>query len=818
MMVMRILIDRYSLRKVFFPIAISAGMASAYAQVDAEVVVPGEEAGSLQAVPKEDLFRIANMLYDQAMAEKNDALEKQRMLQLAATRYAEYRKKYPGEALAQQAMYREALCMMALDRKRDAQGLFSELSSQYKTGPFVAASAYQLATMNFEAKSYQRALDYFSLSAKESDKPELKLSALYGAAQCYLKLNRKSDAAAAFSAVADAKEATPWLRNSSRMAVAALDVEANKLDAALGAYEKVITSSDADAKSKGTAYLLGASVAARAGKHDVARKYYSDVIKNERLKDFIPQAQVGLMEILYKQKQYDEVLREMRRNAAPIDKVLDTRRALLAGESALRVKKYNDAISYFARVETLSPGTELAMESAYRRILCSQELSLPNQEQTMKTFMETYANRFPNSSYIHMVRLAQADALSLSDRGKAAQLFKLVDVSKLPVEMRANFLYKQAWILSEVNDRVGALRALDDFVTQYPTDKRMPEALALRGEMYMHTNDEVGALSDFNRLIREFPQSEMAAVAWQRAAQLYAEKQDTANMIKFYEGLIKNFPKAKPASIAEANYMIGKGYFDLKQYDKAVSYLEEARTLRPDRYRDPVNNYLVYSFYELRDTDKLKTVYNRLRNENYQAAKALPEAVPAWLGAQCFAMKDYKGADSYLTMAADIVEPQRTKPIIWSTLAKARIHIGKFDRALTAVDNYLAGEEAPGRRAQGLLDKSVALARLKKWDEAQAAAEEAVKIGVEGPLRATLNIILGDIAYAREEYEEAARLYGTTASLFTSDRELKPQALYKAAVSLEKAGKKEEARQFADDLKKEYPQWKPANDIFEPMI
>lgn len=798
----------------------AAGGMPLSAQVASEVIeaepVP-RPSGGLTASPREDLFRIANLVYDQAQAEKTDMQERRRLLELAYNRYVNYRKQFPAEGYAQQAMYREALILIELNKRAEAQKTFEELTRTYKTGPFVAASAYRLATLDYETKNYQRALSYYSMTAKESDKPELKLSARYMVANCYLMLNRKNDAVATFNSVISDPQVTPALKNSALLAVAALDVEANRLESALVTYTNIAGAKDVDAVSLGTALLQGAALALKLNKPQVAEKFYNQILTSASLRDYHGQAQVGIMEVLYHQKKYDAVLREMSRNASAIEKSLDTRRSLLAGQSALNLKKYTDAISHFSKVEQLAPLTEMALESAYRRLLCSQELKLPNWEQSVKSFMDTYSRKFPDSPYIHLVRVMQADGLSANDPQKAGQLFKQVDVTKLPVEMRADVLYKQAWVLSTVNDRQGALRALDDFIMQYPADKRLAEALVLRGAVYARQGDEVSAMSDFNRVIKTHPKEEIAAVAWQRAAQLYSEKQDTANMIKYYEGLIKNFPKAKPAAIAEANYMIGKGYFDQKKYEKAVGYLEEARTVRPDRYRDPANNYLVYSFYELKDTEKLRSVYDRLRNENYDAAKALPEAVPAWLGAQCFAFKDYNGADSYLTMAADIAEPQRTKSVIWSTLAKARLRTGKYDRALKAVDFYLDAEKAPNRRAQGLLDKAVILARMKKLDEAQATAEEALTIGMEGPIKATLNIILGDIAYARKNYEEAGRLYGTTAALFTSDRELKPQALYKAAVSLEKAGKNEAAAQYAKDLKTEYPNWKPTEDIFDPI-
>lgn len=797
----------------------SSSLVPLLAEVGAEVVGEAPVAGNnapLQADPRQDLFRIANMVYDQAQASANNPQEKVRLLTLAAGRYADYVKRFPNEENTQQAMYRGALCMLELGRANEAQPLLVQLVSQYKSGPFVAASAYRLGSMAFKASNFKAALSYYSLTAKVTDKLELKTDATYRLARCYLMLNQKEEAATTFAGLANDPATPDLFRNAALISLAGLDVEANRLDRALATYSQIANAKGVDPESLGKALLQAANIALNMQKYAEAEDFYHKILRNPKLAVFTGEAQVGVMTAFYRQKKYDQVLLEMRKNPLAIEKNLESRRALLAGQSAFELKKYPDAISYFGRVEALAPLTEMAFESAYRRLLCSQEMKLSNMDSTVQIFMDTYAGRFPTSPYIHMVRVMLADELSRTKPEAAAPLFLNVDLDKLPPEMRADVLYKKAWVLAGVKDRVAAQRALDDFISQYQSDPRLPEALVLRGEMFSQTNDEVGAMTDFNRVIEAYPKKEIAATAWQRAAQLYQNKQDTANMIKYYEGLIKNFPKTKPAAIADAHYMIGKGYYDTKKYEKAVEHLEEASKLRPDKYKEPSDILLVTTFYQLQDYKRLKDTYDRIRKDNRQMAESIPESIPAWLGSQCFSQKDYKGADTYLSMASDSSEPQRTKKVIWSTLAKARLRSGSFEKALKAIDFYLAAEDAPSRKAQGFLDKAVILANLKNWDEAKKAAEEALTIGVEGPIRATLNVTLGDIAFARNDFAEAARLYGTTASLFTSDRELKPQALYKAAVALEKAGKNEEAHQYAQDLKAEFPQWRPSETIFTP--
>ena len=115
-----------------------------------------------------------------------------------------------------------------------------------------------------------------------------------------------------------------------------------------------------------------------------------------------------------------------------------------------------------------------------------------------------------------------------------------------------------------------------------------------------------------------------------------------------------------------------------------------------------------------------------------------------------------------------------------------------------------------------MLDKASILLGLGKYADARKTAEDALALGVEGPLMASLKIVLGDISYAEKKFDEAAKHYGVTAELFVNDAELKPKALFKAAEALDKAGRKSEASQYRARLQKEFPDWKQDGESLPP--
>ena len=415
-----------------------------------------------------------------------------------------------------------------------------------------------------------------------------------------------------------------------------------------------------------------------------------------------------------------------------------------------------------------------------------------------------------------MVRLMAAENLFSSNPADAARFYASIDFDKVPPKMRADILYKSAWAIAQAGNRGVAAKLLTDFINDFPKDPRICEALTLRGDMYAKTKKEAEALMDFDRVIARWPKAESAAAAWQRAAQIYAGRQDMANMAKYYEGLIQNFPKASPAALAEAHFLLGRAAFDQGDFKSSISHMAEAKTLDPQKYGEQVNVLSVLSYHKLQDMNKLKEALETLQKENPSAVARVPDVIPAWLGLQAYGMKELETADKYMTWATQNDQLQNVKKVIWRNLAKVRLALRKYDRALVASNNFLKDEDQPYRRADGMLDKASILLGLGKYADARKTAEDALALGVEGPLMASLKIVLGDISYAEKKFDEAAKHYGVTAELFVNDAELKPKALFKAAEALDKAGRKSEASQYRGRLQKEFPDWKQDGESLPP--
>lgn len=775
--------------------------------------------GPLVANPEQDSLDMADMLYKQSQDPqiKANPQEHARLLDLSLRKYLEFAQRFPQSAQAPLAEYRAAMCLTELGRKADAHILFQRLT-QTGTPALIAASAYRLATDAATAGETDKAIQYYQLVIRNAEQNDLKVDAQYRLGRLFLASGNPEAAGTMFCAVIGNPQADSKFVLVSRMGYAALCADAGRLGEAYSEYRKVLDTPGVDARNRGIAILQAATLATKLKKNAEAHSLYEQLLKDETLKEMAPEGRMGLLLGLYNMGKYKEILAqyEQQKGMKMPTKEGQVRLLMLMGQTAYKLKEYQKAADFFLEAEKGVPYTQEAMQASFYRLLCYNELKQKDLPQRAQSFLNHYAKAFPTSELHDMVRLMAAESLFNTSPADAAKFYASIDFDKLPPKMRSDILYKSAWAVAQAGNRGVAAELLSKFIERYPQDARICEALTLRGDMYAKTKKEAEALLDFDRVIARWPQAESAAAAWQRAAQIYAGRQDLANMAKYYEGLIKNFPKASPAALAEAHFLLGRAAFDQGDFKSSIAHMSEAKTLDPQKYGEQVNVLTVLSYHRLQDVNKLKEALETLQKENPGAVSRVPDVIPAWLGLQAYGMKDLETADKYMTWATQNDQLQNVKKVIWRNLAKVRLALKKYDRALVASNNFLKEEDQPYRRADGMLDKASILLGLGRYADARKTVEEALALGVEGPLMASLKIVLGDISYAEKKFDEAAKHYGITAELFVNDAELKPKALFKAAEALDKAGRKSEASQYRARLQKEFPDWKPDGDSLPP--
>ncbi len=836
-------------------VALSAILASTSEAQNARRPAASAADGPLVANAEADSYAIAEQLYAHAQGGGMDAAARTAIMNRAAELFGEFIRKFPDNENRDRAQYQQAICQAEAGNQKDSNANLANLANN-RHGEYAAAAAYKLGTQAVSRNLWDTAVGYFRITIRETQRPELRSDATYRLGRSLLQMGNRPEAENAFRQVQVMQGVQPAIAQAALLSLAQMKTEDGADAEAYPLYRSLLELPRLDAQVRGTATLQSARLASRLGKADESRELYQRLSTMEGMEKYAGEAQMETILNLYRNKDYDGIVRQVSGGYAQIDDpAMAARRALIVGQANMELKRYDSAAQWFALAERSQPHTPLAADAGYRRIVCAQQLRSSGFLSLAETYLATYAQpgsptaELPNNELVRLMyadRLMQAGLARVGQEGQpaaaleveqkarqenlaqAARQFDALNIERLPEAVQADALYKKAWCGVQVDgDRPSdeLMKTLETFISRFGQDSRLPEALVLRATCRTKRNELGSALADYDRVINEFAESPAAPVACQRAAQACMGK-DTAKMVAYYEKLIAcGAPRVKPSAIAEAHYSIARALYEAEPA-RAIPHFEEAAKMDAAHYSKLVDLGLVQCHYKLKDAEKLHAALRKLEANNPASYQGLPPAILRWCGWMCSQSRKFVDANKYLSdalqrepqetyTAADGSQKSRAKvePLVWKTLARVRLELRQYEFGLEAAQHYVSMETQPYRKADGMRDEAQLLIGLGRTEEARKVCEAAIALGIDGPLKSSVFITLGDAYYVEKQYGEAAKYYGRTANV-VNDKELKPQALYKIARALRKAGNAGEAAQYEESLRKEFPGWTPSsNDV-----
>lgn len=796
----------------------SAPLLSAQQPADDDALVVDREA---------DLFAIAEHLYIQARQPGVDAQSRRLGLERAAALFGEIVRDFPKSANAPKAEYQQAVCLEEIGEKAASEAVLEKVVKRPNGGEYAAAAAYRLATLASSRNLWEKAANYYSITVREARRADLRHDAIFRLARAHRQMGQKKEAEERLLSLLHEQNVAPAITNLALYDLAQLKTEQKNYAEAYSFFCNLLDREGVESSMRSTSTLQAARIASRLGKVEEAQAHYARLSSMPGMQKYAGEAQMETLLNLFKNKDYEGVIRTISSHYAQLeDPVREARRAFIVAQSFMELRNYSRAGQWFEVAEQAQPRTALAAQAAFHRLLCAQQTNSGNFFTLAQRYLNTYAVAGQPTATLPIndqARLLYAKTMMLADVQEASRQFEAINFDNIPEAVRAEALYLKAWCASQT-ESTDPLGTLDSFIEKYPDNIRMAEALALRGACYVKRNNIAAALKDFDRVIKDYPASPAYAMCWQHAAQACAAK-DPERMIYYYEGLIKCAKRGvKPAAIAVAHYNIARAQVE-KDPSAAIPHFREARTLNPEQYGAPVDLNLVHCYFKLKDADNLREALVVLERNNSATYHALPPAIPRWCGWMCFKSKRYLDADKYLSdavaraprekyTAADGSEKERpvVEPLVWKTLARSRLELRQYARGLEAAEHYVSMESHPYRKAEGMRDQAMLLIGLNRLEEARKLCEEAVALGIDGPIKSSLFICLGDSYYAAREFSEAAKYYGRTANV-VSDKDLKPMALYKISNALRRCERAGEATQYEEALNREFPNWLPEPNV-----
>jgi TolA-binding protein len=743
--------------------------------------------GFLQPDPAADLLAFADML-----ASQGDHAA-------ALVRYEQFFRENPNHEQARKALYFAAECLRKLDREGDAQNTYALLVDRFKNGQYVDSAAYRAAALAYNRRDFRQALPYFQVARSQTLDPAIKLDATFRAARCLQQLGRSADATPLLREIV----ATPppnAFREPAQLALARGALEANRKEEALPLFLD-ITRSATDPAVRGEALVRAGLIEADLGRIDEARSLLNQVFALDGADAWKPVAQFGLIQNRYQAKDFEGVIDAYNKGVFQLADDMRAQMFLMTGNAYQRLGRFDDAIKVYGILENFFQGQPEADEAGYRRLQCLYQKEDPNLPGFVDHYVTTQKDSGRRSPFVDRALLLKAEfAFAARDSAAAADAYGAIRIDNLPEAMRAGVMYKTAWAQGEAGQRQQAVDSFGRFLTRHPKDERAPVALARRAELHQQNGDDVRALQDYQMVIDRYPEAPGTEFAYQQAALIHGNANDTAGMMRLYQGLLDKFPETRAAP--EAHYALGRGYYRSKEYSKALHHLRLARDADPKLYGRPAGSRIVLACYALKDAAALRVELEEFLKEG--KIGELPVQVPAWLGVKLYEEGKAAEAADFLGMSANREDPKATEPVIWKYFGKALLDAGRFGEAVTALDHYLDSAKQPEARANGMLDKARAQFALRAHAEADATAADGQKAVRQGKTNAWLSILRGDIAYAQDQFAEAAKHY-VVVSQFLEDPEITPLALWKLSLALQRDGKRAEARQFRTELQQRYP-------------
>lgn len=786
------------------------------AQAQAPQAQPVDPA--LQADPGNDMYQRAKNIYDQGKA-SNDPDQRQQMLGLAVQTFNQYLAQFPNHPNAEPAWLYLGQSLYQTGRIDDAKRCFHTLLNRYGKGIWVSAAAYTLAYEHLGKREYALAAPLFLRFAENAGNPESLVRGYFFAATCYSQLNQDKQAIELFRKVID-HPAGALYTAQSKVALGGLLQKSGKAAEALELFEAV-AQSQATPALRGEAALKAALTATKLGQNELADRYLKLIAITPGMEAFRSDAVVALMANAFSKKDYKGVLDAYRKSGVDVTDMAElppgvqtaerddkkAERLMLAGRSCFQLKQPSEALRLFRQIERLIPAQEdLAFQAAYYRLLCFYEIDGEHLPDQVDAFLQIYRKSHASDPRIHTALLMKAETLfNRKDYAKAAPAYSEIDVTQISESTRSGMLFNRGWCLAEAGDPQGAIRSFSRFISDYPKEPQVPNAIARRAKAYRDTGELARAVEDYDRLIALPGSPDLTTIGWLESARMRRDEGNIADMITRYRGLLANGKELSVKIEAEANYFIGWGLAKTNAAADSVPCLEKARKLHPETYKKHAGLLLALGYFTSKNLDKLSQEIDLAMTEGY--ADDLPDQSLQWAGREAYFAGKYAAAARYLERVANPDEPRETPREVWRYLSKALVESGKPEEALKTIENVISSEDNPTQKADALLDKARALMALKRDAESRKAVDAALELRPEGRIGGGVRMLSGELKLRAGEAEAAAGDFVYVVS-FIDDRDLKPRALWRLSQALGKKGDSAGAAKYAEQLQKEFPAWK----------
>lgn len=442
----------------------------------------------------------------------------------------------------------------------DADFLLKEFLEKYPENTRTNRTWFRLGNLYFRNNSFSSALDAYEKVDRFELNQEENAEYTFKKGYCHLRKKEMNEAMEAF---AEVKDQLTRYTGPATYYYAHIMYENGMYETALRDFERI--RDDVTFKSVVPYYII--QIYYLQGRYDemmeMARPYLSGAT-NKRTNEILRLA----ADVSYRSGDYDEAIRLMESYRKVNRNKITREENYVLGYAYYFTADYNKAIQQFQQVT--GPEDSLSQNAYYHLGDC---------------YLKTNQKQFASNAFLSAWKVPL----------------------RTPISEDALFNYAKLSIELSYNPYNEAIKALQEYLAEYPLSTRRDEAYTHLANLYLVTKNYREALETFENVKkRDTKQKEIyQKISYFRALELFADKQYT-EAIGLFKNSLEN--KVDENITAGATYWMAEARYRLGQYDQAVSNFHTFTAL-PGAAKQTYSSLVPYNIG-----------YARLKQNNYTEA------------------------------------------------------------------------------------------------------------------------------------------------------------------------------------------------------
>jgi len=513
--------------------------------------------------PKRDymLLRLGDALWETSGAFPDDSLKN------ACQYYQEILTRYPQSPYGAQASFKRSLCLLKMGNLTQAQRELLRYSERFPEDDHIAQAYYLLGKMEIEAGDHRGAISRYETIIDKYFYSQYADSARFKIGDVYFKAGDYSKALSQYEAL---KKKGLIEGFSDDPVIGTLGTYQRELDYKIAAcYEK-----------------LGDLIKAER----LYWRYISAAPKGE----YAERALFSIGEIERKRGNYQRALESFRRLRDNFPEgEYNFKAKVNIAELLFQIGQFKKAyLEYQDILKSLPEGTSGCHFEA-KKILCLIKLGrMTEATAQVKSFKKKYKNV---DEYLAQIEYEKGNYFlenKLFDKAIRSYKKILSAFKKTQFAPRAEFGLGKVYLITNKTEK--ALKILTRLPTKYPDSEIIPAVYLNLGDFYYKSKQFENAIGAFKKIINDEKAGDVLPTAMRYLIKTYSDLGLWDAALATTRDYIQKFPEAE--DLLQKKVQIGIFYINLHEYQRAIEYLKEILK-EADKETEPEIQYWIGKCY-----------------------------------------------------------------------------------------------------------------------------------------------------------------------------------------------------------------------------